>query len=324
MQTISQPTGSGRPFRVPSHRLTAALAVMACAAAPAWALVIDNGTTNVIDTTIDDFIDVFDSSAGDPTTVTFNTGANITGVDAFDTSVYVDDNSIVIINDGSFAQDITGFGNASITVNGGDLGDDIFLAEQATAFISGGMIDENVELVDDTSVTITGGTIGDNLTVENDATAEVFGGSVGDDVEAIGGGARVTLRGGDFGGDIEAARGGEIDIFGGEIGTNPILFDTGIGASSFSTITLYGQDFTIDGSPVGFGAISPLSGTLAGTLSDGSTFSMPFQRINTRPFFRPPVFGDIVLVDQPVPEPSTLALLAIGSAALLRRATRSA
>lgn len=319
MQAITQPTGFRRPFRDPSHRLIAtALTVTASAAAPAWGLVIDNGTTNVIDTTINDFIDVFDSDAGDPTTVTFNTGANITGFDAFDNSVYVDDSSIVVINDGTFAQDITGFTDASITINGGDLRDDVFAGDDVTLSITGGTIADNVEVVDRANATIIGGTIDDNLTAEDFGTIVVLGGDIGNDVESVGFGTLITLRGGTFGSDIEAADGGQIDIFGGEIGLTG-SFDNGIGASSFSTIRVHGQDFTVNGVPVGFGPLSGTGGTLAGTLSDGSTFEMPYDRAR-RNRFSPR--GNIILVDLPVPEPGSLALLAVGAVVVLRRAAR--
>ncbi|GEM_PF-6948436 len=49
-------------------------------------LTYNNGTSNIVDTTINTFVSVENSSGGDPTTVTFNTGAEVTG-DFMDISV---------------------------------------------------------------------------------------------------------------------------------------------------------------------------------------------------------------------------------------------
>jgi hypothetical protein len=69
------------------------------------------------------------------------------------------------------------------------------------------------------------------------------------------------------------------------------------------TINVYGSGFDY-----AYGPISASSGTLTGTLSDGSPLNLTF-------FQESP--GEIIL--NPTPEPATLSLLALGGLAMLRR-----
>ena len=63
------------------------------------------------------------------------------------------------------------------------------------------------------------------------------------------------------------------------------------------TVSLYGDDFLIDGMPVDYGPISATEGTVSGTLSGGDSLSTIFTISGD---------GQIVLV----PEPSTMLLAA--------------
>jgi hypothetical protein len=72
------------------------------------------------------------------------------------------------------------------------------------------------------------------------------------------------------------------------------------------TFTIAGTSFQLDGTPLGYGPVSALSGTLTGTLANGDPFSLPFQRQSS---------AHLILV----PEPSTCLLLGAGLVALSRR-----
>ncbi|MEM9913493.1 MAG: PEP-CTERM sorting domain-containing protein [Planctomycetota bacterium] len=286
------------------------------AALPTMALTIDDGGTTVIDSTIDDFIEVADGPGGLPTTVIFEPGANITDSDSVGDTVFVTGNSSVVINGGQFFEDITALDDASLTINGGAIGNDVLGFSASVLTVTGCLIDDDLEVFDDSSLTFSGGTVTDNLTVEDDATGLVTGGIVGNDLEAVGN-ASITVLGGSIGSDIEAVGNATIDIFGGQLGTVGD-FDNGIASGGDSVITLFGPEFQINGSPAAFGSISQEFGTISGTLSDGSVFSVPFELVSEGPFFRPRI-GEIVLVEQAIPEPTTLALLSLGGVTLLRR-----
>ncbi|MEM9348053.1 MAG: PEP-CTERM sorting domain-containing protein [Planctomycetota bacterium] len=310
---------------------TLALALAAAPPVSAQTFIEDGGTTT-IESMINEFIGVFDGPGDQPTTVVFESPANITGLDPDDDSVFVVDNSIVIINGGNFVGNITAFDDATLTINGGvinddvigfgsntgsntlvvtggSIGDDLEIYSDGTLTVTGGSVGEDLEAFEDSFLSFSGGTVANNFTVYDDATALVTGGFIDNDLEAINN-AAITVRGGSIAEDTEASGSATIDIFGGTLGTS-------IASGGNSVITLYGPGFQINGQSAGFGEIAPTFGLLSGTLSDGTAFSVDFARITEGFFFRRT--GDIVLVEQAVPEPTSLALLVLGSAALLRR-----
>ncbi|MEM7808063.1 MAG: hypothetical protein AAF561_08130 [Planctomycetota bacterium] len=325
---------------MPSTRSAHAIVIAASflATSSAGAAVFDDGGTTIINSTVNDFIEVSDGPGGLPTTVIFEPGANITQADSVGDSVFATGNSSVIVNGGQFVEDVTGLDDSSITVNGGTLGDDLLgftnatlvmtggsVADDAEIYdtgsfvVSGGVVGEDLEAFDDSSLTFSGGTVNNNLTAEQNATIVMTGGSVGNDLESVDD-ASVTVRGGSIAADIEAANAGTIDIFGGELGTStgfaPLLASGGD-----SVITLYGPEFQINGSPVAFGNIGNVFGTLSGTLSDGSTFQRGFFRVNEGSSSAPNR-GEIVLVQQAIPEPVASLGGLIGLGLLVARRQR--
>jgi hypothetical protein len=146
-------------------------------------------------------------------------------------------------------------------------------------------------------------------------TAEAALTVVGD---TSGGSLLITINGGAFAGrhglqttgtspNLSTAR---INILGGDFVGNLAPYDLGLANPDIIT-TVFGEDFQLNGSPIGFGPLVDVTGTLSGTLADGSDFEWTFQRLNDAP-----------LVLATVPEPTGLALLAIGGAAVLRRTRR--
>ena len=76
-------------------------------------------------------------------------------------------------------------------------------------------------------------------------------------------------------------------------------------------IDIFGEAFYLDGQVIEFGNIAAESGTLTGLLADGSSFDWTFVRDTNSP---------INLVE--IPESSSLALVAMGALALVRRRQR--
>ena len=120
--------------------------------APA-SLIFSDGGTHTVDTFISDYIEVRNDSSGNPTTVTFNAGAIITGVDPYDDTMFVRGSSSAIVNGGSFSNDVSGYNRASISIFGGLFNDDIYTANMAQVKIFGGIIAEDL-VAEDSSSTI--------------------------------------------------------------------------------------------------------------------------------------------------------------------------
>jgi|GEM_PF-2921014 len=243
------------------------------------------------------------------------------------------DDSTFIFNGGIIDDDIDAFDDSIVRMNGGTVADSFFTNDFAQAFITGGTIENDLIAFGLSDVNITGGTFKDEVTFFDGSTGSINGGilendlnvggfsqvtvnsSVGDDVEAKDFGF-VQIFGGTYFEDIEASDESRIEIYGGSIGVGG-TFDTGISATGSgggfgggSLISLFGPEFFVDGVPT-FGPLIFTSGTLSGTLSDGSTFSMPFEADG----------GVILLNFRPVPEPTSATLLFLGlmTGALRRR-----
>jgi hypothetical protein len=99
-----------------------------------------------------------------------------------------------------------------------------------------------------------------------------------------------------------------VNITGGDITySGPLKADWSAGIYAQSgTINIYGSNFDY-----AYGAIADTSGTLSGTLSDGSAFDMTFYQDTP---------GEIVL--HTAPEPATMSLLVLGGLAMLRHRKR--
>ena len=119
--------------------------------------------------------------------------------------------------------------------------------------------------------------------------------------------------------DVFAQDNAHIELKG---GTFTSTANSNLDAAIDARIDVFGANFAINGIPVGFGPIQAHSnsfGRLTGTLAMG-------QDLNVLYNVDPPLRGhtaSINLVFEPIPEPSTVLLLASGLAALAVRRRRS-
>ena len=173
-------------------------------------IVFEDGSVNVVDSILSEYIVVRNSSMGTPTTVRIQTGANIPNFDpdGQDTSIIVEGSSIVDMSDG-------------MTVGGFNT------FENATGFLSGGIVGDEAEVHGNSMMTIgtaEGGMvpdIQDDLETFNNGIVDMFDGRVFDDVEANDSSV-INFFGGEFDEDVEAFDNSVINIFGG-------IYSTGFG-----------------------------------------------------------------------------------------------
>ena len=138
-------------------------------------------------------------------------------------------------------------------------------------------------------------------------TSRIFvsGGSTGYDLEAYEYG-NVTLESGLVGDELGAYGHSQVILKGGKINHN-LLVD------SFGALTIYGTNFFVDGVSTGYCELTTLLGGgfynepkrhINGILSNGQTLDNDFYIGGS---------GRIALIHEPVPEPTTLSLLALGA-----------
>jgi hypothetical protein len=140
-----------------------------------------------------------------------------------------------------------------------------------------------VDVFENSRFEMTGGAIGEGeLRLHNNSTAHISGGSISDDPSWIGDSSQLTITGIDF---IDALKlAGDAKVF------------------------IHGSNFSINGVPVDYGPVAPPGGHLSGDLLNG--------HIECGLWF----LSDSAAVTL-IPEPATIALLAIGALALNRKRT---
>lgn len=103
-------------------------------------------------------------------------------------------------------------------------------------------------------------------------------------------------------------------------GASQVVITGGLIAGKFyardsSTITIFGNDFSSNGNPIGYGPV-PGSGELAGTLASGDTFNVDLCHNGCTTYSVGPSGSTITTVHTGivtlVPEPGTLTLLGLG------------
>lgn len=248
--------------------LTVLAAVTTVAAAAQAQVIFSDGSTSVISEAINDPLRIEDSPAGNPTTVILTFGADLRGSNSSDNSVVV-------------------FGSSSVVLAGGRTAQDVRLRDLASLRLSRGEIADDLEVDEDSRAIMTGGSVADDVEVTGNAVFTIFGGSIGQDLEVFGATAFVH---------------------GGQLAANGVgLVDTGLLVTDGGLIVLFGSDFRIDGAAAELGLVSELTGTLSGTLVDGTSFdALPFVRSG----------GEILLAPAPA---SAAAFACVGGAVARRR-----
>jgi hypothetical protein len=221
--------------------------------------------------------------------------------------IYATDNAVVNVTGGTQSENVVSDGNSVVNLTNANVLDDLEAFGDSTTNVYSGNFDEDVEAGDAAVVNIYGGAFGTGfedggqITSEGDSVINIFGGTfTGPFLAADEDDPSETLY------DVEALEGGSVHIHGGLFQGGPDgMFE--IFADFFSTITIYGLDFEVNGFPAGPGPIPNAGGTISGTLADGTPFHVDSF---TREFLPVNEAGQIILVN--VPEPATLGLWLLG------------
>lgn len=200
-------------------------------------------------------------------------------------SFFAYDSSSVNIASGSVAFQLFSYGSTKINFTGGEIGMNYSMYDNSTAAVSGGRTKGMFTTHDASSALITGGTIDGTLQVIHDST--------------------VTLAGGTVGGLLLTAYNGVIflDGSGFEItDLNGVTTALSIGDRLSDYASYVDQPYSDD----------YLTGRITGTLADGSILDNQFNLLNLG---SQAGTADIIII----PEPATMALLAVGALALARK-----
>jgi hypothetical protein len=252
-------------------RLVCALALALVAAAPANAVVIHNGLAPPNPANV---IDAGNSFPAENVNVQ-NVGCDVTV---------------------QFPCVAPGAPTAVSLVNGGVVGGALIAFESSTVTMSGGSVTGTLIANGSSAVGMSNGAVSGDLIANNSSTIAVSGGSVAGSVIAFDSSA-VTLAGGFVTGDLVGFDSASVTMNGGWVGGKLLAVES-------SAITLFGTGFAVDGTPVGYGPIAALSGTLTGTLLSGDALGNPFCHAGCTQIGSP-LTGLITLV----PEPSTPLLI---------------
>jgi len=115
-------------------------------------ITFDDGGIHTIDFAVDEEVEVYDSPAGNPTTVNLVTGGSI------DHRLRVFDNSIANVSDGYFRLDLYAYDNSEVTFSGGIIDAGLYGFQNSHITFSGGLI-HDLRSYDNSQIDFMGGEI---------------------------------------------------------------------------------------------------------------------------------------------------------------------
>jgi hypothetical protein len=135
--------------------------------------------------------------------------------------------------------------------------------------MSDGIVGHQLLAFNSSVITMSGGTVVNNLRVFDSSTITMSGGTVANTLAWES--STVTMSGGTVRGHLLARDSSAITMSGGTVGGDLLAYHSSI-------ITISGIDFMVDGTPVPFGDLSALTGTLTGTLTNGGNLDNDFYQ----------------------------------------------
>jgi hypothetical protein len=169
-------------------------------------------------------------------------------------------------------------------VDGGEVGG-LGPHDTSAVTISGGLVNTAMFAFDSSTITMTGGTVRGVVDLAHSSSFAITGGILQAETFLAYDSATITMTGG-------------------------TLYH-GFTAEEYSTVTIVGNNFEVDGVPVPYGDLSASSGILTGELLSGDPLDIYFGRYDD---------ASITLI----PEPSTVFLVSLGLVGLAVRRKRAA
>lgn len=246
--------------------------VLLVAAWPARAVVFEDGGIHLVDTNVPgkDGVQVHDGPGPAATTVTVTAtveaGVSVTGISSATLDGATTGGSVFALDD------------ARLTVVDSEIGNDVFANQQAEVTVQGADVLNNVFALGYAVIDVGATTVGDPL---ESSGQDVFANDSGritlhtgtvvlDDV-FTNDTASIGVDDAEIGGSLFANGFSQIELEGGSVAED-------IQSNGEATVRIVGMDFAVDGAPVPFGPVAALSGTLTGSLSDGSPLANAFTR----------------------------------------------
>lgn len=181
-----------------------------------------------------------------------------------------------------------------VNINGGIVSNIVDINSNSVVNVSDGIVEGSLFVLGE--LNISGGAIEFglfDLTVLDGGVANISGGTIETSIETVEG-SQVNISGGTFDEDFEVDSGSEVNLFGSDFALN---------GEQFENLAI-GQAFTITDRGV----------TLTGVFADGEPFSFGLSTSDFDP--------DATLTITLVPEPSSMALIAISGVAMFTRRRR--
>jgi hypothetical protein len=183
-------------------------------------------------------------------------------------------------------------------------------APTEVALVSGGEVDGGLHAYDSSSITFSGGGAAFSLYAHDSSSITMSDSgwvailySYDSSNIAMSGGNMTDMR--TYGSATATLSGGQAQMLQSRDSSN-ITVSGGwteyLWAFDSSTLTIVGYNFAVDGSPVPYGDLTALTGTLTGTLDSGESIESFFEQGG----------GSYTGIIELVPEPSTALLLALG------------
>jgi hypothetical protein len=236
-------------------------------------VIFNDGAIHNIDYLISDYVEVRNSSLGNPTTVNFLSGCEIQG-----SSLSIWDSS-------------------RINFFGGNISPNLYAHDNSIMTLSGGMSLTEVQAYSNSQIIMTAGGIGKSLNAFGNSKISVTGGSC-QYIQAADYGV-IDITGGYVSCAQAGSSYGRITISGGVTDYGPTV-DRLVAGGLGGLITIVGNDFHTNGPWNGYCEITgPSSGKLYGTLLNGVSIHSDYDVVGN---------SKIALV----PEPATLLLFGFG------------
>lgn len=139
-------------------------------------LLFDDGGLHVVNSDINDSVNIYDGPGPNPTIVNVVTNGSIADW------LSVDDNSIVNITGGLIGTYLWSYGSSQVNLSDGAIGRNLIAQQNSDILITGGMIGGQLQALQNSSIFMSDGAIGGWLSAGDNGEIAVYGGVLNGDI----------------------------------------------------------------------------------------------------------------------------------------------